>query len=571
MKFVGKIICMLTLTLPLEVSAELLIFKLVEGKMALLDGGDAHNIAKIEEVLLKYQWPMVKASELTKKEQDELLTEGVPYAEERFIQKKIHEVTGNDTYQVVFIPTTIYELFVIAEIFTTKDEDNPLQNAIKKLYEYPDMQCIDISYILNRGYSYDFGKVHAEINDLYKKVNDFFYGDSSAHAYVNERLTFLLLKELLSGSSAVNAIDLSNIIQEKQEEIIGYLIEILKIMHPKFGGLKGKLTMPVKTYEGEEIKANKLVDLLIKYDDPSLKDKHTGDVVMKGIALEYEARKLNKGLLFRGSTVERFDVKGVRIDGTKEAQKYLCGTTLYIDNGLDILKMYKKKMLIPYSISFGNSLFAGVIQDFGACAYIYLNGFKSGNCSRQKNILKLTGYALFINKKASFRTDNNNLFFISPMSSLASLFEMGEFFHSRSKAAVAIKNKEQICIIGLALEIEDPAGIIIVEREDLEHAAMVSDFLEKNGRIIQIGDEENLTPEEKQFVEDVMKNQKDASAYYRGIKIVTPWVSEVTKKWHENPEWKAKIIQQMKNAKKQKRAEKEALKQEVESKAVAIP
>ncbi len=573
MKFVGKIICMLTLTLPLEISAELLIFKLVDGKMALLDESDANNVSKIEEVLLKYQWPMVKASELTEVEQNELLTKDRLYAEEQFIQRKIHEVTGNDVYQVVFIPTTIYELFVIAEVFKTKGKDNPLQNAIKKLFDHSKMQNIDTK--LFKGAIDDtWGEVHTKLKDLYKKTNMLFYSNEktgaleTAHSYVNEKLGSFLFENFPNIKNTIDALNLSNEIFVLKKDIVICLIDLLKEMHESFGGKKDGLVMPFKLSSEKVYSKNgeKLVVALNNYDLPLSEGYANGGVVMKIINLEYEARMANKGLLLRGTTFEKFGIKGW-IDPTQE---HLAGTSIK-KREKSLLKQYKENDVWPYSISFGNSLFAGVIEDSTACVYNYLYAHVLAD-KRKEAIFKSVGYALLINKKDSFETDNDDLFFIFQMSSIVSLFAKGEFFHSRCKAAIAIKKCDKAVEVNgiVGDNLLDPTGVIVIERDPLEHAARFSDFFVKNGRIIQIGDEENLTSEEKQFVEYVMKNQKDVSEYYRGIKTITPWVSEVTKKWHEDLEWKAKIIQQMKNAKKQKRAEKEALKQESELKTFTM-
>jgi hypothetical protein len=97
--------------------AELLIIKQDKnGVMAPLDDTDIAASGKIiNEILLKYQWPMCIAASLTPQEIDELLTADKPYGEEQFIEKKIRTAQGEkfEHYRVVFIPTTVYELFCI--------------------------------------------------------------------------------------------------------------------------------------------------------------------------------------------------------------------------------------------------------------------------------------------------------------------------------------------------------------------------------------------------------------------------------------------------------------------------
>lgn len=545
------------LTLPLGISAELLIVKQVDGKIVPLDESDADNTKEIDAVLLKYQWPMVKTSELTDDEKDELLTEGVPYAEELFIQKKIQEVTGNNAYQVAFIPTTIYELFVIADIFKTKKENdplqktagilktkkknnslqeakenNPLQEAIKKLYENSKMYDLNICLTLQNDDDKSPEEVQNLVNNKYQTVNDLFYGHESAHSYINQKLTTFLFEICPDSQKTINGLELSNIIQTQQEHIVIFLIELLKAMHPNVTHSKEMLTIEIiKNYNANT--GIDLINCLVTHDDPSNKSSLKNNIITKTIALEYEARTLNKALLIRGTSLKLFQING----NTNTLEKYLAGSTIrrpkpFLEKSL--LEDYKNNVLSPYSISFGNSLFGGVFTDGNACAYNYLSGTViSYFNAKTPPINKAVGYVLLINKKDSINHNNFNLFFIAPMSTIASLLEKGEFFHSRTKAAVSIKNKDKISVQGIYFELEDPTHVILIPRDPLRHAALFSDFLAQNGRIIQIGNEEDLTPEEKQFVTHVIQNQTDAAKYYRAVETLKPWVTKVTQQWKE--------------------------------------
>ena len=89
----------------------------VYGLEALSDEDIQTHGQVISDILLKYCWPMCQDSDLTPEEQHELLSpEG---NEERFLEKKLNEtipLSERDfEFVVIFVPTTLYELFCIAE------------------------------------------------------------------------------------------------------------------------------------------------------------------------------------------------------------------------------------------------------------------------------------------------------------------------------------------------------------------------------------------------------------------------------------------------------------------------
>ena len=106
--------CAMTLQNPTH--AELLIVKKDKQGLAPLSDLDAKKYGPvISQTLLKYQWPMCTSQDLTDQEKDELLTADKPCVEELFIQKKLQEKIGSDDFDpaVIFIPTTLYELFCL--------------------------------------------------------------------------------------------------------------------------------------------------------------------------------------------------------------------------------------------------------------------------------------------------------------------------------------------------------------------------------------------------------------------------------------------------------------------------
>ena len=183
--------------------AELLIIKKENNQFAPLSSENAADIEagkKIQEILLKYQWPMCIMSDLTEQEQDELLTSNKPFAEETFIQNKIKETLQNDIYHIVFIPTTLYELFCIYLTFKTKDQQTPLKTAVEsvivayinRLYK-PDKWEINLTKILNGENAAN--TIKKEVFNVYKHANSLFFDETvikeseNAFFYVNNQIS----------------------------------------------------------------------------------------------------------------------------------------------------------------------------------------------------------------------------------------------------------------------------------------------------------------------------------------------------------------------------------------------
>lgn len=245
----------------------------------------------------------------------------------------------------------------------------------------------------------------------------------------------------------------------------------------------------------------------------------THDTTLLGtvIDLEYQARKENKGILFRGTSF--LDVS-IRHSDNKSKKKKILGSC-FMQYG-DLLHGVKRSYWNPYSISFGNSLFAGIFRDTGACAYYYLV-----TCAR-------SGYALFINKKDYYEHYCNNLFFIAPLNSVAALWEKGEYFHSRSKAAI-LKKSGARSVQGIAGSyFNDATGLLLITRDPLKHEALFGNFLAKNGHIIKFGNENDLTVPEDEFFQSILATQSEAASYYNALKVVKSCVTKHERRHKKN-------------------------------------
>jgi hypothetical protein len=508
------------LALSSFIRAELLVVKKTnEGFAPLSLEEDKSASSKIAEILLKYQWPMCIASNLTPEEQDELLTPGKPYAEELFIQKKIREVLGSDDYCVVFLPTVLYELFCMRD-FISGNTPDPFFDVAQKDFDWDGHgkgHKIDLSELLKSNNLPH--KIRKKIFIEYKKVNaPYFKGSYSPYFYINNECVRSLFEKYLDLRKSEDAADFSQKIKEKAAALANNLnLEFSSIDLNKF----------VKKIGHPEI------SIVTKAE---WKKYSHNDLLSRIIALEYEARELNKALLIRGSSFEMFQVK----PGLQPQRKKLMGSSLVKQDraeGDDVSfeAAYGEKKNSPYTLSFGTSLFAGVLGDRTACAFNFLTNstLVTSGYDREEKMKKIPGYAILIDKKAYIEHQINNLFFIPSLAPIAALFTNGEYFHARTKAAIAIKEHGKMEVLGFWGWLEDTTGVILITRDPLRHAELFSNYLAENGRLIQTGDNSLLSEEERTFMEEAVQSQKEAARFYKSVRLVTPKIKAYTKKLKE--------------------------------------
>ena len=307
-----------------NIHAELLIVKKTDIGFSSLGAFDERNYDEIADILLKYEWPMVITNNsLTEQEQNELLT-NQPYAEENFISQKLKII--NPDYDVIFIPTCLFELFILRQIndkFVTpygKNSHwflNPLEIAIKKA-----KTSIDIK-----------NNYHAMYEE-YNQANDIFYVYTHAYFYCNNFFLDTLFKQYPMLERSLDGLALSQAIENQSQNILDWL-------------LQDKLSVP--RYNGELGLHKDTIDSI----------SQDNKIIVQTMLLEYTARLENKGLLLRGS--KKIDVI-INLNG---------GSIPVLGNSLGSLTIFPNNRNYdekPRSLSFGNSLFAGFVFDLGAGA-----------------------------------------------------------------------------------------------------------------------------------------------------------------------------------------------------------
>lgn len=489
------------------VHAELLVIKKTGQGFAPLDASDEKNKVELAQIFLDYEWPMVIANtKLTKEEMDELLTADKPNAEEDFIRAKVKEVNPN--YDVVFVPTSMYELFTLTQvggqyrdISAGEVGSNPFETVffryLRKTYGYIWLidalgrrdQPLKHGQTMQESYGYMF--------DKFRQYNNDFYPD--AFFYINNALMVKLF-ELIP---ALGKIDSAHEIAAEIHTNISKIVPVfIRDMTPWVRN-KSRLLIELD---------NKNKDIL---------DSH--GVLARAIELEYKAQAANKALLWRGTSLIELSIA--------EHKHKLIGSTLKTRASLKELGQRKD---LDYAISYGNSLFAGIINDPGACAYNYIRG-------EDRYSTPYGGYALFIDKKYHIKNlyagtyKSLDLFYISPASTLLGLLAQGDFFHSRTKAAIPFEEQWKAKRIGgfeiVVGDIIDPFGILTAIRDPLVHAELFSKYLAKNMRVISIGDEANLTPVERKIYENKLAEaQLKAGQYYKAIRTLEPFAKSAAQR-----------------------------------------
>lgn len=461
------------------IHAELLIVKKISMGFSELGAVDERNYDEIAHVLLNYQWPMtISNNSLTQQEQNALFT-NQSYAEENFIRQKLQMI--NPDYDVIFIPTCLFELFILKQI-----NDKFITPFVKNSHRFLNPLEIAISTWTER---IEIKSPAHAMYEEYNHVNDLFYIYSHAYFYCNNLLLHALFKQYPILQKSLGGLELSQAIEEQSQTILDWL-------------LQDKLSVP--RYNGEFRLQKDTIDSI----------SQDNKIIIQAMLFEYVARLENKGLLLRGSK----DID-VTINSKNEAITVL-------GNSLGSLTIFPKNRNYdekPRSLSFGNSLFAGFVFDLGACAYTFLN---------QHN-----GYGLFIDKKDYIQHKSNRLFFISPLASIAALFGRGEFFHSRATTANPAEGAYVEGILG-----QNKLKPLIITRNSLHHAQLFSRYLADNMYIIsQEGrDLSSLTPEELAVYEQkkveqsnqLKDNQKQLSNYYSAVQTLDPFISKIKRDKH---------------------------------------
>jgi|GEM_PF-5808051 len=487
------------------------------------------------DIICKYKWPQClsmvnKEGVFSPEEREELkeLFSNAPGAEENFIRRKVKRI--KDTFDVLFVPTVIYELFCISNYMFDDDSFKRVRNTndgnSAKIY-YGGKELFfhfrpDFLYKIPNDFKTEgktAEKAKQEILDEYQQYNRS-EDVQAAFFAINERLVRYLSDKNVIGANGFLDIKVTADIFDvtKEEKIYEILLNLVESIFEIFDKTSSSAyRMAMKEY--------------FKKDFEKLRVKNVRETILfKELALEYEAREKNRALLFRGMSpvesvglsvasspdspheISRGPLLDLSINAPRSESEYE-GTVRvkYRERGGRLAQgSDKSDRFFLRSISYGNSLFAGVINDETACAYYY---FDSAS----------VGYGLLIDKERYVYGDLSKLFFVSPFSVIVGLFAFGEFFHSRSRVCdkVAVTVSERIG--GLAgNEIFDYPRLLRSVGDPMVHVARIAGYLNRdNVKLLSREERYGVLPPDADVL---LANEARAAKLYLMLYFTDKWL-----------------------------------------------
>lgn len=488
------IICISSVSFVLP---ELVIGKRVHGDFAPLEDSDQELFKSAHKILTTYQWPMCLAHihEFSQQEQ-ELLFSSQPYAEEKFIRNKLQEL--DSSLDLIFVPTTLYELFCYVIFFKASNEASysSLSGTSKTVFDAT--QAIRDKFLLG------------EFDELY-------YQSIARKPVVEERRLSFAFYAAFNELSAVS--DFAFI---AHQQLASFLINhVAGCAQPATSGKLSKKIEQQRASLAQEI-ITELVSVsasdynfqkLKKELDRTKKLKRDG-MVAKALELEYKARKHNRMLLWRGTEGVSQCIKALApASKLKSLSKQLLDSALRaqsLQGFVTLIRAQAEKAFQPFSLSYGNSLFAAFLYDCGACSYYYAYSSKFG-------------YALELKKGSYIKHQCHDTLLVSPLGTIVSLFAGGALFHSRSKACASPSREEgPVHVQGIfgGVDVDDAQNFLVIRKDPLMHAFHLSKLIAKNAHIFKLNCDQGE-------VEEVKKSHRDASHFYRHLGLYKDVLGEI--------------------------------------------
>lgn len=435
--------CALTIIIcTQQVHAEYIIFKCENTQKPQPLTYDEHKRV-YTQVLMRYQWPMCIANkenewptfveekenkntyENYKQKVKEITSFSLPNtgpAEEETIRKKIKEI--NPYFDVIFIPTTFYELITLRHI---KELMAPL-NAINQ-YMNDELDQIEgnITYIMNNSKKKSFS-----IWDIYEQFSQVNYLDHNIKLHWN--INQLFFRDNLIGQLTT---------QTSTTAFINFLVTKSPNLHE----------IDTSLQNCDDYSPKYSSDNDYEEQESSQKDKQKRTLNLENIyALEVNAHKNNFGVMYRGLKTPK-QVLPLLGKSIKPLERPILYKDEFKDNKIfenatqyeELVKLARTNTLThdqkerlkilesnskhafdlvnpSRSVSYSHSLFAGYLtKERGTCAYDYFTKSKES-----------IGYAVLVNKYLYLKGDLQKIFRITPITTLPSLTLDNFLYHPRT-------------------------------------------------------------------------------------------------------------------------------------------
>jgi hypothetical protein len=471
-----KVLLLSIITVGFAQAESIVMKSTIYGMEALSDKDIATHGEVVSQILQKYQWPMCQDSELTPEEKHELLSpEG---NEERFLEQKLNGVIptserDNFEFVVIFVPTTLYELFCTAEILRFYNKKTKTFFA-QLCLSTTGKDFINLEPALNSSSSALATKIELESYDRqFHELRDSQL-QSKYPILESYRLFALQLFKYHPPLEMAATKDYFAMHLEQQSIYLAYYFirKIIKEIDSSDGLLsfleKGKTQL-------QFFKSERYIGIIESY-----------------IKKEFKAHKQNQVLLVRGTSI--FDC------------------TIGNSNNKLVASTMRDQTMKPYSISLGSSLLTGIIHESDVCPYTYL---RIHNHEKEKVI----GYILFVSKSTYYKNRNNKLLFILPLSTMANLNSRTPYSHPRVTAATTEDTSTTCEVFGIyytgSQKIKDSSEVLLVRRDPLEHASLFFKYFVDHHEVIC---NSSLLPKEvKQTEKEILHNQCKAFVETRAL------------------------------------------------------
>jgi hypothetical protein len=432
----------------------------------------AEQQAELYRIMMTYQWPMsVAAYEFGKITKDEaevlfkpvkVVEPGADAGEQGFIRKKIHEsaLLGPD-FDLIFVPKTLYELFALSyfctlstinrsllldqflTLATCKSNNKLLEGSLSATYanyykynligydfyksvfhQLDEVGFSDEFTMKNRPryvsltvrHSGPYGSLR-EGEELLPEVYPFcnFYFDLNK-AFAESMLS----ADFIRGESAPTVASIESAIYPNAIALAKSYLDLFKQSYNFAQGprVEGRDELFFKELTSS-VSSKKILSAL----KGTISDENVELLLKEIIYLEYLFKARNEGFLLRvpGWNLDLVAQRKTKLPSQKNPALIDTATSFgYMQSVPEpVDARFRRKFLGGHSLSFGNSLFAGVFFDPGACVYDF--ALENETC-----------YALRIKKYDYVTSHCDGLFIISPLPTLGAMLADGELFHSRT-------------------------------------------------------------------------------------------------------------------------------------------
>ncbi|HEV2916568.1 MAG TPA: hypothetical protein VGW78_02375 [Candidatus Babeliales bacterium] len=484
------------------VSGEVIVFKMQEGAINALNDTDKQNyLGTLEQIvknpgasnsifdmLLKYQWPtnLLFVDSFSAQEKDTLFTEGSN--PENFIRNKIQQTYPQGNYNVMSIPDTIYQLFIINYYLTHLD--NPtLHEMDGYLFKFFD----EFQTSTNEDAPY----VHLSAKKDFLNASKAIYNNpcvARAHFIIN----------CAFGDYYTSKPNWS------WQQIAVDLISQIIANYPKN---KGKIP-----FHGEHAKGFDLTRLGRELQGKNLTQNGIVDNLLK---LESETQQKNKAILMRAVSLFQ---QHIEVNG-KDQLLDILDSSIKFSSIDDLREKYHNFDLWTRGNSYGLFPFTGAFYCIYDMPYYYaLTIINETTDEEGKTHITETKsedlyfYALPIDKTSYLHGQVGNLFLIPPFSALTQLWGHDSLYHILSRIAqdpIPHLEHNQPWLVEGFEPVLDPYNILFIKMDPLLFASQLADFVSNNAVLLKISSKAGMSIQTEQA--RLRKNLEQASKFYRSL------------------------------------------------------